>query len=307
MFYISAAKQLIMLYLLLLYALLKFFGPNSDTLKTVSEKMKCDGEIFNDEYYDKEILFTDLETPRNLVLDKLREDLFFRQTDTEGYVEHHKITVCNINRKLCTDIKNIREGYTVAYHSENEETFIGSNNGIYVYNGYSQTPEYFAEEGKSIRDMSINGKYFYYVQNPNGKLHVYNATKFTTVKLAENMNIEHFFISKDTDIYYSNATGLFTVKNGRKESETLSKNISVAQITENASGDIYFVTGKAIYVDNKFTTLKLVADIHGIYGLTFDWLDRPIMANNSTIFRLSPNNNATDCIKVKMFQNLNGE
>lgn len=266
----------------------------TETIENIERTASCDEG--NRRYYKSEIIFNDLENPCELIYDELWNALFFRQTVDEGtYKEYSKITVCQIDSKHCRDIM---KGYAIAYDSINNDVYIGTHDGIYIYNFSTGIPEYFAEKGKCVHDICV-GKNFYYVQNPNRALYVYKDGIFVPVEEAVDFEIDLFHISTDRHIYYANATGLFKVHRDKTESYVLRNQLSVTQITESLSGDIYFTTEDGIFVEKKNKmNIDIVAHLKGVCGLVFDSQERPIIIKDSSIYRLLPSEKDKICHKV---------
>lgn len=247
---------------------------------------KCDEVTSFETYKNKEVLFTNLRQPSNLVFHESKK-IFFRQTVIHGqYYKDFKITVCDMIKKKCSDIENIKGGYAIGLDLTTHEIFLGGYNGIYKYNFETKLPEYFSEKDRSVRDLFIRNN-FYYIRYPSNRLYVYRKNQFIKVKEGKNFEIEHFYQSKHKNIYYSNKTGLFLVEAKGKESYSIKNRITVKQITEDIYGTIYFLANDGIYVEiNEYWDLKNVYNRTGLYGLAFDKSGHPIIADKSTIFRL---------------------
>lgn len=258
-------------------------------------RIVCDGVIFNDAYYDKEILFENHGRPYNLVLHKYSGVLFFSHTVQNGTLVDFGIVSCHVERRKCMDIDGMSGGYAIAYDLGNDDIYFGGHDGIYKYNFMTRAAEFFAEQGKSIWGLFVKN-HFYYIEYPTQKLYVYQNDMFVKVAEAQNIEVDHFFISKRNDIYFSNKTALYKIERTDKDVLHLNDEIMVRQITEDAYGDVYFVASDGIYLEDKpFLRIKRVAKIDEAFGLTFDGNDHAIYSDISTIYRLVPSNHSGPC------------
>lgn len=278
-----------MLLIILLYA------PTIAKETNNTNKVKCDGLVFQDVYYDKEIIVKNLGRPYNLVYHKYTGRLFFSHTIQLGSQIDFGIMSCVINSKECSSISGVPGGYAIGYDSENDDLYFGGHDGIYKYKFMSTEAEFFAEDGKSIWGIFIR-RNFYYIEYPSQKLFVYKIDKFVQVSEAVGIEILTFYISRSLEIYFSNKTALYKVDKINEFPVMLNDAIIVRQIVEDNYGDIYFCSADGIYMDDKpFNRVKRIAKINQGFGMTFDEQERVIYSDVSTIYRLNPSSNAVYC------------
>ncbi|KAF9406334.1 hypothetical protein HW555_013258 [Spodoptera exigua] len=163
-----------------------------------TDLVMCDGVIFHDVYYDKELLFTELGRPYNLVMHKFSGMLFFSHTIQNGTQVDFGIRACHLEKKSCREVQGVPGGYAVAYDAGNDDIYFGGHDGIYKYNFLTKSAEFFAEEGKSIWGLFVR-RNFYYIEYPTQKLFVYQDDSFVQVAEAINIEVDHFFVSKHID------------------------------------------------------------------------------------------------------------
>lgn len=259
-----------------------------------AKKIACDGLIFHQVYYDKEVLFTKIGKPYNLVYHKFSGTLFFSHTVEESMHVDFAIRACHIDSKKCIDVGGIEGGYAIAYDLMNDDIYFGGHNGIYQYNFLTKQAEYFDERGKSIWALFIR-KNFYYIEYPGQKLYVYRDSGFVEVAEAIGIEIDHFHVSRSNQIYFSNKTAVFKVLTGRYTA-VLSDDVVVKQIGEDNYGEIYFACSDGIYLEDKLDVgISKVASIDQCFGLTFDTNDYVIYSDKNSINRLAPSNHSELC------------
>ncbi|XP_030030640.1 ommochrome-binding protein-like [Manduca sexta] len=262
------------------------------------EVVVCDGVVFHDVYFDKELLVTNYGRPYNLVMHKYSGILFFSHTIQNGSLVDFGITACHLEKSVCKEIQGVPGGYAIAYDSGNDDIYFGGHDGLYKYNFLTKSAEFFAEKGKSIWGIFIR-KHFYYIQYPSQRLFVYQNDMFVQVSEALNIEVDNFFISKYLDIYFSNKTALFRVSKNKKIAAILNDEIIIRQIVEDAYGDVYFCAHDGVYFEDKpFRRLKKIADIDHAFGLTFDENDHVIYSNKDSIYRLVPSKYGNLCYKA---------
>lgn len=260
-----------------------------------AEKIACDGLIFHHVYYDKEVLFTNVGKPYNLVYHKFSGILFFSHTVGESMHIDFAIKACHLHSKKCTDVKGIDGGYAIAYDVINDDIYMGGHNGIYQYNFLTKQAEFFDAKGKSIWALFIR-KNFYYIEYPGQKLYVYKDSDFVEVAEAVGIEIDHFHVSRSNQIYFSNKTAVFKVIRAGKHTDVLSDEIVVKQIAEDNYGEIYFACVDGIYVEDRLDVgITKVITIDQCFGLTFDQNDNVIYSDKNSINRLVPSRHSELC------------
>lgn len=260
-----------------------------------AEKIACDGLIFHHVYYDKEVLFTKVGKPYNLVYHKFSGILFFSHTVVESMHIDFAIKACHLDTKRCTDVKGIDGGYAIAYDLMNDDIYMGGHNGIYQYNFLTKQAEFFDAKGKSIWALFIR-KNFYYIEYPGQKLYVYKDAGFVEVAEAIGIEVDHFHVSRTNQIYFSNKTAIFKVISAGRTTEVLSDDVVVKQIAEDNYGEIYFACLDGIYLEDKLDVgITKVITIDQCFGLTFDNNDNVIYSDKNSINRLIPSHHSDLC------------
>ncbi|CAB3232509.1 unnamed protein product [Arctia plantaginis] len=263
-----------------------------------SELIMCDGVIFHDVYFDKELLFDGLGRPYNLMMHKFSGVLFFSHTIQNGSQVDFGIMACHIDKRNCRDIQGVPGGYAVAYDGGNDDIYFGGHDGIYKYNFLTKSAEFFAEEGKSIWAIFVR-RNFYYIEYPTQKLYVYQDDNFVKVSEATDIEIDTFYISRHIDIYFANKTALYKVAKPDKQPIVLNDEIAVRQIAEDVYGDIYFCASDGMYVEEKpYHKVKKVASIDQAFGMTFDEKDQIIYSDKDAIYRLLPSKYSRLCLNA---------
>lgn len=281
--------------------LLLFVAFNLAEKNNFNESIACDGVVFNEVYYDRQILIKNLGRPYNLIMHKYSRTLFFSQTVQRKMAVDFEIKAYELSKFKdgkgleCYNIKGIPGGYAIGYDAGNDDMYFGGHDGIYKYDFFTKQAKYFSEKGKSIWSIFIR-RNFYFIEYPTQKLYVYHDDRF--VKVAESINIEIdvFFKSKMNEVYFANKTALYKVEKLSKHPIVLGDNIFVRQISDDTFGDVYICASDGVYLEDKpYARLKKVADIEKAFGLTFDERDNVIYSDEETIFRLLPSNNSKAC------------
>lgn len=260
-----------------------------------TEKIACDGLIFHHVYYDKEVLFTKVGKPYNLVYHKFSGILFFSHTVVDSMHVDFGIKACHLDTRKCSNVKGIEGGYAIAYDLMNDDIYMGGHNGIYQYNFLTKRAEFFDEKGKSIWALFIR-KNFYYIEYPGQKLYVYKDSGFVEVAEAIGIEVDHFHVSRTNQIYFSNKTAIFKVISAGRTTEVLSDGVIVKQIAEDNYGEIYFACLDGIYLEDKLDVgITKVITIDQCFGLTFDNNDNVIYSDKNSINRLVPSHHSELC------------
>lgn len=265
---------------------------NLYALKTIIADFnnECSGILFDQVYHDKETIVEGINKANNLIYHKESDLLFFSHTvGNETHVDF-QIVVCQVQRRKCENVKGINGGYAIAYDHGNDDIYFGGHDGIFRYNFLSKSADYFSEEGVSIWGLFIR-KNFYYIAYPSQRLHVYEDDHFLPVPEAANIEIDHFYISKYKDIYFSNRVGLYKIELVTRSPIMLNDEITVRQITEDRFGDvIYFCASDGIYIEDKpYHRVKKVAQINNAFGLALDDKDNVIYSDDRGIYKLTEN------------------
>lgn len=279
-----------MLLVVLLYALTISADSCNDT-----EQISCDGIIFQDVYYDTEVLLRNLGRPYNLVLHKYTGRLFFSHTIRRKGEVDFEIMSCYVDTKQCSPVVGVPGGYAIGYDAENDDLFFGGHDGIYKYAFPTSKAEFFAEDGKSIWAIFVR-RNFFYIEYPSQRLYVYKTYKFEPVFKAVGIEVYKFFITKNLEIYFVNKTALYKVDKSNEEPIMLDDEIIVRQIVEDNYGDVYFCGSDGIYLEEKpYRRTKRVAFIDQGFGMAFDEHERLIYSDKKNIYRLNPSSDAEYC------------
>ncbi|CAF4838967.1 unnamed protein product [Pieris macdunnoughi] len=281
--------------------LLLFVALNSAEKNNVNETVTCDGVVFHQVYYDRQILIKNLGRPYNLVMHKYSRTLFFSQTVQNKRGVDFEIKACDLSiikddkNPECYVIKGVPGGYAIAYDAGNDDLYFGGHDGIYKYDFQTKQAKFFSEKGKSIWGLFIR-RNFYFIEYPSQKLYVYYNDRFVKVAEAVNIEVDIFFKSKMGEVYFANKTALYKVEKLTKHAIVLSDNIIVRQIADDTFGDVYICASDGVYLEDKpYHRVKKVADIERAFGLTFDERDNVMYSDEETISRLLPSNKSKTC------------
>ncbi|XP_075986621.1 ommochrome-binding protein-like [Anticarsia gemmatalis] len=246
----------------------------------------CNRLKIGDNWYDKELLWSNLGKPCNLNVHKASNILFFSYSLPESYSDiDFQLGHYNLDTKEFQTIAGIRGGCSVAIDQINDDIFLGGSDGIYKYNMMTRLADLYREKGKNIWSLFFR-KNLFYISYPDQKLHIEYDGKFAKVKEFENIEIDHFHVTGSNIIYYANKTGLFKYDNDRMESETVSELLVVRQITEDNEGDTYICTNVGVFADGKYEGFKKILDMKNIYGITFDRDNNMIYSDERNIVKL---------------------
>ncbi|CAG9794668.1 unnamed protein product [Diatraea saccharalis] len=232
----------------------------------------CNRLKINEQWYDREIIISNMGRPYSLQVHKSTNTLFFSYSEPDTYTDtDFQLFDINLATKEQHIIAGIRGGCAVAIDQANDDIYLGGSDGIYKYNMLTKLADYYKEKGKNIWSLYYNRNLFY-VSYPEQKLHIEIDGKFMAVKEFGNFEVDLFHVTGNNEIYvFANRTGLYTYDSNTFTVHILSEFLSVRQITEDNEGTIYICTNIGIFTYiYKSRDLIQIVDLKNVYGLAFD-------------------------------------
>lgn len=247
---------------------------------------KCNRIKIGENWYDREILWSHFGRPYSLYIHKSSNGLFFSYSSSETYSDvDFQLAYYDINTRDYQTIAGIRDGCSVAIDQANDEIYLGGTDGIYKYNMLTRLADFYKEKGKNVWTLFYRRNLFY-ISYPEQKLHIEMDGRFAVVKEFENIEIDHFHVATNDDIYYANKSGLFMYDKKNMQTEVINELLTVRQIVEDNDGDLYICTNFGVFVDVKFEGLKKILDFKNVHGLAFDKDNNFIYSDETSIVRL---------------------
>lgn len=255
---------------------------------------KCEGIHIRDKFHRKQVLGMGLNRPYQLSYDQTEHRVYFSYNvgkDNEDSFEigylikgHHEHRV----------LKTVENGFATAIDNKNGILYIGSNEGIFKKHLKTNGSEVERVITKhDVWDIFFKD-HLYFITYP--AQHLYKIITEKDKKIAErekhiHEKIYQFAIDGDNDIYITNDTGLYRIKNGTKDRVWYEGPTVYRAIEINNKGIAHFSAQNAIYVPNKTNhSLEKIAHIKNLFGITFDSDDNIIYSDPHEIVKLLPEN-----------------
>ncbi|XP_013193171.2 ommochrome-binding protein [Amyelois transitella] len=248
---------------------------------------KCDGFLVHGKCHKAEVLTNGLNRPYQLSYSNSTDRLYFsynvgfQNTSTFeiGYIDIGK------HQKIPTPV-NVTNGFATAIDHKNDIIYFGGSEGIFMDNLTDSKDIHPVHLKFDVWDLFYR-HHLYFIRYPTMRL--YKISKGPRLQKHIHEKIYQFVIDKDEDIFITNKTGLFMIKNGTNE-RILFKGAQIFRAIEiNHEGNAYFCGQNEIYVANKHHhILEKIADKKDIFGLTFDSENNIIFSDPDQIVRLTP-------------------
>ncbi|KAJ2943803.1 hypothetical protein O0L34_g8123 [Tuta absoluta] len=263
---------------------------------------EIDGIPVRGAFLENKVLAQGLNRPYQLSYHRKKHEIFFSNNEGNDTEDKFEIRRLYHNGTDAT-VEQVENGFATAIDEENQIAFFGGSSGVYKMN---------LEDGKITRilekydiwDMFFK-KHLYFIEYPEQKLFKYTHNKRNTSKEKKNKekNVEHealqehwihekiyqFVIDGDDDVFITNETGLFMIKNGTEHRIRIHGETVFRAIEINHKGEAFFAGKNGIYVVRKPEyKLDEIAHVKNIFGLTFDNDGMIIYSNPLKIIKLLP-------------------
>lgn len=238
-----------------------------------------------DKCYKKEVLINGVNRPYHLSYSHHNHTLYFsynvesNETKFEiGFIEEKQ----DVETKI--DIPN---GFATAIDHKDNVVYLGGSDGVYKHIAKTNTTE------KILDKFDIWALFFkhhlYFIKYPNLRLHKYTGDNNSEVVEHIHEKVYQFAIDGEDDIFITNKTGLYMIKNGTDDRKHYKGVTIFRAIAVNKKGEAFFCGQNEIYTANKHNhTLEKVLEVPNIFGLTFDEEDRIIYSDPHQIIKLIP-------------------
>lgn len=234
------------------------------------------------------ILANNLNAPSQLAMDHERNTLFF-STDTE--VDFGSESGCiNLDTSDAVTIRNLPGGFANAVDSDNHTVYLGARNGVYKYNYETESAEIYSARGINVWQLFYND-YLYFTDHVFERAFVFtqkNGT-FKEVPQLKGIKVKVLGVDNNNNIYFSNSSGLFKVKNGRTYISKVG-DWNADAFTTDVDGNLFFCTNRGLFVISN-DKIVLLASVHPVYGMALYKNGEIIYSNSRQIIKLRPNVN----------------
>ncbi|XP_047514581.1 ommochrome-binding protein-like [Pieris napi] len=258
------------------------------TVYSNEEKKKCEEVTVHDKPHRKHVLSMGLNRPYQLAFDKHHNKLFFSHNVGSDEEDAFEIAYIEKDQMIPKVVSSVKNGFAIAIDNKDGVIYYGGSDGIYK--------EHLKEKNAIIHEVlkehNVWDMFFkhslYFITYPLQHLYKLNEKKVEHQKYIHE-KIYQFVIDGNDDIFITNETGLFLIKNGT-EDRIFYKGPKVFRAIEvNNKGVAYFCSKNGIYVPNKKDhTLDMIARVKHIFGLAFDTDDNIIYSDPHEIVKLLP-------------------
>lgn len=256
----------------------------------------CDRIRIGNNWYDREILWSELGRPYNLNIHRGSNTLFFSYTQPETYSDvDFQLAYYNLDSNDYQNIVGIRGGCAVAINQGTDEIYLGGSEGIYKYNMLTKLADFYKEKGVNIWALFYRRNLFY-ISYPDQKLHIEIDDKFSPVKEFVGMEVDHFHVDNDNIIYFANKTGLYKYDNDNNNIHNVNNLITIRQIVEDVDDNVYICTNLGVFL-LKVDGMEKISNIKNIYGLAFDRDNNIVISDEKNIIKLI--NSKSGCMEDK--------
>lgn len=266
---------------------------------SANKESKCEGKHVRQVFNKIDVLEQGLNRPYQLSYYKKRHEIFFSNNVgnfTEDKFEIRRLHVSLDSNLTNTKVDNVENGFAVAVDNENDVAYFGGSDGIHKYDLEVGNLNKITNN-HDIWDMFFS-KHLYFITYPDQRLYKYSYFKRNHSKENEwkavpekwiQEKIYQFAIDKDNDVFFTNGTGLFMIRNGTEYRKHITGETVFRCIEVDNEGEAHFCGKNAIFVVNKEThALKEIVYVKNIFGLTFDNAGRIIYSNPTKIVKLTP-------------------
>lgn len=250
----------------------------------------CDGVVIDGIYYEREVLKSNLDKPYLLAGDVQSNTIYFSYS-TDPKDESFKSAKINVNTKEFEDIKGVTNGFAQAVDPKTHDVFIGGSDGIYKYDSKTNKAEFYGAKDANIWSLFAKD-IVYYSEFPAQFLYTLSNGQSMRFKDLEETKVDSFVIDNDDDMFFTNATGLYSQKKGTKNAVLYKEFIDtgVRGLTVDYFGRVYTCFKDGVYTVRKTTKdLEKLFEIDNGYGVAFDSDNNIIYADSTSLVRLKVN------------------
>ncbi|XP_075983994.1 ommochrome-binding protein-like [Anticarsia gemmatalis] len=253
----------------------------------IKEETECTGIKINGKYYESEVL-KELDRPYLLAVDYSTNNVYFSY-NAQSEDDQFKSARLNLNTKDFANIDNVQNGFAQTVDQETHEIYIGGGDGIYKYDYGTNKAELFGERGTDIWTIYFKDVLYYSVF-PTQFLYTLVDGESRRFADLEDTKVEHFVIDNEDNIFFTNATGLYSQKKGTKNSILYQEKPVLRALTTDINGNVYVCLQDGIYAVNKATTsLEKIYAIDDAFGLAFDNDNNIVYSDATKLVRLKMN------------------
>lgn len=257
---------------------------------------KCEGKYVRQVFNKMDVIEQGLNRPYQLSYYEKKHEIFF--SNNAGDITEDKFEIRRLNGSAAniTNVKidGVENGFAIAIDNENNEAYFGGSDGIHLYDLKEDKLKKIIDN-HDIWDMFFR-KHLYFITYPGQRLYAefrkkhfkqseWKASRMNWI----NEKIYQFAIDRDDDMFFTNVTGLFLIKNGTQHRKHITGETVFRCIEVDNQGEAHFCGKNAIFVVNKSThALEEIAYVKNIFGLTFDPNGHIIYSNPTKIVKLTP-------------------
>lgn len=270
--------QLPLLYLLLVLCFMNAKSINICDTYEINRSKKC---------YVKETLTKISHCPTQMAVDIKTNTLYFNIDLGEDF---YIPAFFNLNTKETGQLRGIRSSFALASDTKKSNIYFGGNRGIYKYNTISKQLKLLNIPNLDIWWLYVN-KYLYFIKFPSLLAYRYLNKTIQPVQELNNKIVYKFIIDSRNNVFFINATGLYTIMRNSEAAILLSDNNNYyySGIVIDNNDAVYAYNEDGIFALSRVKLeLVKVINVTNIAAMTFDAANNIIYCDFKEIVLLKP-------------------
>ncbi|XP_052747961.1 uncharacterized protein LOC113513603 isoform X1 [Galleria mellonella] len=255
---------------------------------------KCNGVLFDQRYYEPQILKDGLNRVRQLVFNRKDNDIYFLYN--QGVLNYYgSVGYYNLNTKLAGFFKEIRNATSISIDEKRNRIYIGSIDGLYAV-GERRIPEKFPLY-EPIQHLFFNN--ILYFTNMRNKMFTFDTDGVRIVEDMKDYTADSFVVDGDGNMLFTNGKKLFKIKLGTRSPAFELVTRTVTALSKDIEDRLFAASLDGIFVYNKYKfALDKISNLHEIKALTFNNMLEPIYVVFDLLVKLK---NPVNCVEDTFF------
>ncbi|XP_059054480.1 ommochrome-binding protein-like [Achroia grisella] len=255
---------------------------------------KCNGVLFDQRYYEPEILKDGLNKVRQLVYSRKDNTVYF--LFNQGVLAYDgSVGYINLDTRLSGYYKGIRNATSISIDDKKNRIYIGSVDGLYAI-GDRRIPEKFPLY-EPIQHLFF--KNVLYFTNMRNRMYSFDSDGVKVVDDMRDYVAETFVVDNDGNILFTNGKKLYKLKLGTRSSAFEIITRSITALSNDLEDRLFAASLDGIFVYNKYKyALDKMSNLHEIKALTFNNMLDPIYVVFDLLVKLK---NPVNCVEDDFF------
>ncbi|XP_041973787.1 ommochrome-binding protein-like [Aricia agestis] len=267
-----------------------FFMCLTTPLLAHDNNTKCEEIEVRGVPHRKIVLGKGINRPYQLAYDQKDHKVFYSYNTGEDDEDSFAIGYIEKNHTRHNGTEEVENGFAVAINHKDNIIYFGGSGGVYEHHLNKKDSKIEnIDKTHNVWDMFFK-KHLYFINFPFQHLYKYDHEKKKFQRQRHiHEKIYQFAIDGDDDVFLTNETGLYIIKNGTDHRNYIEGPKVYRAIEINNKGEAYFSGQNGIYVAHKHNnTLHKIAHVKNIFGITFDHDDHIIYSDPHEIVKLLP-------------------